>query len=408
MARAGYVRMRHIGDDERRARLATRHAIAPARRVADPVAATRAMTVLHSTEPATVYLSLWARVDGLTVADVDRALYDDRTLVKQLAMRRTLFVFPRDLLPAAWGSASRPGRRPAGSPAGQGRRARRARRRRRGLARRRPRGGARRAGRRRRGLTAQRAARGGARAARGPSRARPGHQVGRRRPDRAAGADPARRRRRRSSAGATPATGGCRGRAGRSCPTWLGDVRAAAWPPRRGTPSWCAAGWRRSGPAPRPTSKWWLGSTKSPRCSGRSPTSRRSRCPSTAAAPAGCCPTTSSRRRTGRALGGAAAGARPDDDGLEGARLLPRPEHTPYLFDSNGNAGTTAWWDGRIVGCWVQDDDGVVQVRAPRGRRRRRPPPSTPRPSGSPPGWTGSGSAASTRRSQMKSGPAAP
>ena len=37
---------------------------------------------------------------------MERALYDDRTLVKQLAMRRTLFVFPRDLLPAAWGSAS--------------------------------------------------------------------------------------------------------------------------------------------------------------------------------------------------------------------------------------------------------------------------------------------------------------
>ncbi len=64
------------------------------------------MTVLHSTEPATVYLSLHARVDGLTVPDVDRALYDDRSVVKQLAMRRTLFVFPRDLLPAAWGSAS--------------------------------------------------------------------------------------------------------------------------------------------------------------------------------------------------------------------------------------------------------------------------------------------------------------
>ena len=64
------------------------------------------MTVLHSTEPATVYLSCWARTDAMSVADVDRALYDDRSLVKQLAMRRTLFVFPRDLLPAAWGSAS--------------------------------------------------------------------------------------------------------------------------------------------------------------------------------------------------------------------------------------------------------------------------------------------------------------
>jgi hypothetical protein len=38
------------------------------------------------------------------------------------------------------------------------------------------------------------------------------------------------------------------------------------------------------------------------------------------------------------------------------------PDHTPYLFDTNGNAGTTAWWNGRVVGCWVQDDDGAVQV----------------------------------------------
>jgi hypothetical protein len=38
------------------------------------------------------------------------------------------------------------------------------------------------------------------------------------------------------------------------------------------------------------------------------------------------------------------------------------PEHVPYLFDTNGNAGTTAWWDGRIVGCWVQDEEGVVRL----------------------------------------------
>ena len=98
--------MRHIGDEERRARLAAGTPSPPRPASADAEAATRAMTVLHSTEPPTVYLSLAARVDGLTVADVDRALYDDRTLVKQLAMRRTLFVFPRDLLPAAWGSAA--------------------------------------------------------------------------------------------------------------------------------------------------------------------------------------------------------------------------------------------------------------------------------------------------------------
>lgn len=38
------------------------------------------------------------------------------------------------------------------------------------------------------------------------------------------------------------------------------------------------------------------------------------------------------------------------------------PAHRELLFDSNGNGGTTAWWDGRIVGAWVQDDDGVVSV----------------------------------------------
>src|SRR5690349_11164286 len=98
--------MRLVTDEERRARLATRHALAPAFRVDSPEAVTRAMTVLHSTEPATVYLTCRARFDECTVADLDRALYTDRSLVKQLAMRRTLFVFPRDLLPAVWPSAS--------------------------------------------------------------------------------------------------------------------------------------------------------------------------------------------------------------------------------------------------------------------------------------------------------------
>jgi len=98
--------VRHVTDEERRARLGVRHALAPAFRVGSPQAATRAMTVLHATEPATVHLSCWARVASLERADVARALNDDRTLVKQLAMRRTLFVFPRDLLPAGLASAS--------------------------------------------------------------------------------------------------------------------------------------------------------------------------------------------------------------------------------------------------------------------------------------------------------------
>ena len=53
-----------------------------------------------------MHLAVAARVDGVAVADVDRALYEERSLVKQLAMRRTLLAFPRDLIPAALGSAS--------------------------------------------------------------------------------------------------------------------------------------------------------------------------------------------------------------------------------------------------------------------------------------------------------------
>lgn len=36
--------------------------------------------------------------------------------------------------------------------------------------------------------------------------------------------------------------------------------------------------------------------------------------------------------------------------------------HGSAVFDRNGNAGTTAWWDGRVVGCWAQDSAGVVRV----------------------------------------------
>jgi hypothetical protein len=37
--------------------------------------------------------------------------------------------------------------------------------------------------------------------------------------------------------------------------------------------------------------------------------------------------------------------------------------HREQLFDRTGNAGTTAWVDGRVVGCWVQDEAGGVHVR---------------------------------------------
>ena len=66
------------------------------------------MVCLHATDPVTVYLSAWARVHHMQVSDLERALYGERSLVKHLAMRRTLFVFPRDTLgPAQAGASNR-------------------------------------------------------------------------------------------------------------------------------------------------------------------------------------------------------------------------------------------------------------------------------------------------------------
>jgi hypothetical protein len=98
--------VRKIDVDERRARLARRHRLAPGHRAGDVVEAARATVCLHATDPATVYLSAWARADGMALADMARALYEERSLVKHLSMRRTLFVLTRDVLPFAQAGAS--------------------------------------------------------------------------------------------------------------------------------------------------------------------------------------------------------------------------------------------------------------------------------------------------------------
>lgn len=58
------------------------------------------MVVLHATDPATVFLSAFARMVEPSVEAVELALYEDRSLVRTLAMRRTLFVASREVLPA--------------------------------------------------------------------------------------------------------------------------------------------------------------------------------------------------------------------------------------------------------------------------------------------------------------------
>lgn len=349
--------VRHVDDDERRARLARRHAIHPGHRVGDAVAATRAMTVLHSTEPPTPYLSLQARVDGLTRADVDRALYDDRSLVKQLAMRRTLFVFPRDLLPAAWGSA-------AARVAGQEWK-----------------------------RVAKDAVEGGLATDGDAWLAAARDAV----MERLAGGDELSAKVLREElpvlAGTVHIGGDTKWAAEVSmAPRILVQLGADArivrgrnaghW--RVSQPQWTSmAAWL--GEVPEPLDEadgyaelvrrwlltfgpgtetdivWWLGSTKS--------AVRR------ALADLEAVPVSLDSGGTGWLLGD---DVEPEPGVEPWGALLPAldptlmgwkqrdfyldPEHTPYLFDTNGNGGTTAWWNGRVVGCWVQDPDASVRV----------------------------------------------
>lgn len=92
-------RQRHIGVAERRDRLALRHRLTAPARAATPEEVAGSLVALHGTDPATVHLAVAARLAdaGSTVTEVERALYEDRTLVRMHGMRHTVFVFPTGL-----------------------------------------------------------------------------------------------------------------------------------------------------------------------------------------------------------------------------------------------------------------------------------------------------------------------
>jgi Winged helix DNA-binding domain len=95
---------RQITDVQRRARLASRHLLIPAARTDDVATIADSVVALHSTDPSTVYLSTMARMKTPTIEAVSKALYDDRTVVRHHAMRRTLWVFTPQM--ARWAHAA--------------------------------------------------------------------------------------------------------------------------------------------------------------------------------------------------------------------------------------------------------------------------------------------------------------
>ena len=99
--------MPRITTDQRRVRLGRRHRLIPSARVTDPAAAARALIGYHATDPGSVYLQARARTRDMSPATLERALYEDRSLVRMIGMRRTLFAVPTELAPVVNAAASR-------------------------------------------------------------------------------------------------------------------------------------------------------------------------------------------------------------------------------------------------------------------------------------------------------------
>lgn len=76
--------------EERRAGVVARHHLG--RTGTAPLPVVESLAAIHSSDPITPYLSLWARIPGFATADLEHALFEARSLWRLHAMRRTLFV----------------------------------------------------------------------------------------------------------------------------------------------------------------------------------------------------------------------------------------------------------------------------------------------------------------------------
>lgn len=345
--------MRKFSVAERRNRLARRHFLSGAGSVSR---VTAGLIGLHATDPATPYLSLWARCRGFTTANLDRVLYEKHSAVKHLAMRRTLWLVNSDDMTLVQSAAS-------GMVADNERR--------RLIA------DLHKAGVTTDGENWLEQARRAVLSHLGEHGPASSTELRAALPELAGSYDPAPGKRWGGSVPLAPrvlTVLSARGHIVRgpndggwttSRPRWSA---IAHWLAEGGEPVPEAAAraeltrrWLRTfGPAPETDIKWWFGSTL---------TATR-----VALAAIGAVEVD---------LHGSPGYALADDLGTEPevqpwAALLPGldpttmgwserdwylGDHRGQFFDSNGNAGPTAWWNGRVVGGWCQDADASVRLQ---------------------------------------------
>ncbi|MCF8588549.1 winged helix DNA-binding domain-containing protein [Gordonia liuliyuniae] len=344
-----------VDDAQRRSRLQRRQLLADDT-TRDVVDVADAVVGLHATTASTVHLSVWARSPQTLPATVDTALYDARTVVKQLAMRRTLFVMSRPVLADAVGAV---GSRVAASE-------------------------------RTSLLRDLRRDDGPADPEQWIADARSAvlalldgteltaAQVRKALPDydlsilrdvgkKYGGPSPMLPRLLNHMAAAGDVVRGTNraewfvSRPGwTSMTSWLGEPLAEVTPVD-GHRDLIARWLRAFGPGTETDLVWWLGSTKS--------------AVRAALAALDVIEVDLESGDVGYLLADDAGpveqvapralllpGLDPTTMGYKQRRFYLDDAHVPHLFDSNGNGGQTAWWDGRIVGGWVQED-GRVRVQ---------------------------------------------
>jgi hypothetical protein len=97
---------RRIPVAERRARLARRQRLGGEARAHSAAEVAESVVGLHGTDPASVYLAAAARMRSATIDAITAELYEARSLVRMLAMRRTMWVFPIELAALAQSAAT--------------------------------------------------------------------------------------------------------------------------------------------------------------------------------------------------------------------------------------------------------------------------------------------------------------
>lgn len=91
--------MRTIAPETLLGHLLAKQHLAPGSTGQDVVSLATDLIGLHATSPVSPYLSAFSRLESFRADDLDRELYERRSLLRLMCMRGTVFVVPRDLAP---------------------------------------------------------------------------------------------------------------------------------------------------------------------------------------------------------------------------------------------------------------------------------------------------------------------